>query len=68
MRPTDDDPLIFAVRRADNDQFMELLFWIDALKRASATSVTAVIPYSSHAKVTRRTSHGWLARAEDGAI
>ena len=25
-----------------NDHFMELLFWIDALKRASAASVTAV--------------------------
>jgi ribose-phosphate pyrophosphokinase len=33
-----------------NDQFMELLFWIDALKRASAASVTAVIPYFSYAK------------------
>jgi ribose-phosphate pyrophosphokinase len=33
-----------------NDQFMELLFWIDALKRASASSVTAVIPYFSYAK------------------
>jgi ribose-phosphate pyrophosphokinase len=29
---------------------MELLFWIDALKRASAASVTAVIPYFSYAK------------------
>jgi ribose-phosphate pyrophosphokinase len=33
-----------------NDNFMELLFWIDALKRASARSVTAVIPYFSYAK------------------
>jgi ribose-phosphate pyrophosphokinase len=33
-----------------NDNFMELLFWIDALKRASAASVTAVIPYFSYAK------------------
>jgi ribose-phosphate pyrophosphokinase len=33
-----------------NDNFMELLFWIDALKRASAQSVTAVIPYFSYAK------------------
>jgi ribose-phosphate pyrophosphokinase len=33
-----------------NDNFMELLFWIDALKRASASSVTAVIPYFSYAK------------------
>jgi ribose-phosphate pyrophosphokinase len=33
-----------------NAMFMELLFWIDALKRASAESVTAVIPYFSYAK------------------
>ena len=33
-----------------NDNFMELLFWIDALKRASAASVTAVIPYFGYAK------------------
>src|SRR5438874_3039211 len=29
---------------------MELLFWIDAIKRASAESVTAVIPYFSYGK------------------
>ncbi|GGI03275.1 ribose-phosphate diphosphokinase [Egicoccus halophilus] len=33
-----------------NDHFMELLFWIDALKRASAASVTVVMPYFSYAK------------------
>ena len=33
-----------------NDNFMELLFWIDALKRASAREVTAVIPFFSYAK------------------
>ncbi len=33
-----------------NDNFMELLFWIDASKRASASSVTAIIPYFSYAK------------------
>ena len=33
-----------------NDKFMELLFWIDAFKRASAASVTAVIPYFSYGK------------------
>src|SRR5690606_32830842 len=33
-----------------NDNFMELLFWLDAFKRASAESVTAVIPYFSYAK------------------
>jgi ribose-phosphate pyrophosphokinase len=33
-----------------NDKFMELLFWIDALRRASAASVTVIIPYFSYAK------------------
>jgi ribose-phosphate pyrophosphokinase len=33
-----------------NDNFMELLFWIDAFKRASATQVTAVIPFFGYAK------------------
>lgn len=33
-----------------NDHFMELLFWIDAFKRASADSVTAIIPYFSYGK------------------
>ena len=33
-----------------NDHFMELLFWIDAFKRASTESVTAVIPYFSYGK------------------
>ncbi|MFN8494912.1 MAG: ribose-phosphate diphosphokinase [Caldilineaceae bacterium] len=33
-----------------NDLFMELLFWIDALKRASAESITVVMPYFSYAK------------------
>jgi ribose-phosphate pyrophosphokinase len=33
-----------------NDNFVELLFWIDAFKRAGAESVTAIIPYFSYAK------------------
>jgi len=33
-----------------NDDFMELLFLIDAFKRSSAASVTAIIPYFSYAK------------------
>lgn len=33
-----------------NDHFMELLFWVDALSRASAASVTVVVPYFSYAK------------------
>ena len=33
-----------------NDNFMELLFWIDAFKRASAESVTVIIPFFSYSK------------------
>ncbi len=33
-----------------NDNFMELLFWIDAFKRAGAAEVTVLIPYFSYAK------------------
>lgn len=33
-----------------NDEFAELLFFMDAFKRASANSVTAIIPYFSYAK------------------
>ncbi len=37
-----------------NDNFMELLFWIDALKRASAQHVTAVIPFFSYSKADKK--------------
>ena len=33
-----------------NDKFMELLFWIDAFKRAGTETVTVLIPYFSYAK------------------
>jgi ribose-phosphate pyrophosphokinase len=33
-----------------NDHFVEILFYIDAFKRASASSVTAVIPFFSYGK------------------
>ena len=33
-----------------NDNVVELLFWLDACSRASASSVTAVVPYFSYGK------------------
>lgn len=33
-----------------NNEFMELLFYIDAFKRASANSVSVIMPYFSYAK------------------
>ena len=42
--------IVQGVHHPVNDNFVELLFWVDALKRASAQQVTAVIPYFSYAK------------------
>lgn len=42
--------VVQGVQHPVNDNFVELLFWIDALKRASAQQVTAVIPFFSYAK------------------
>jgi ribose-phosphate pyrophosphokinase len=39
-----------------NDNIMELLIMIDALKRASAESITAVIPYFAYAKQDKKKS------------
>lgn len=39
-----------------NDNLMELLVMIDACRRASARSVTAVIPYFGYARADRKTS------------
>ena len=37
-----------------NDELVEILFWADAFKRASAASVTAIIPYFSYAKADKK--------------
>lgn len=42
--------IVQSVARHPNDDFMELVFWVDAFKRASANSVTAIMPYFSYAK------------------
>ncbi|MBX3441904.1 MAG: ribose-phosphate diphosphokinase [Planctomyces sp.] len=42
--------IVQGVHQPVNNNFVELLFWIDALRRASAQHVTAVIPYFSYAK------------------
>ena len=42
--------IVQPIGRNPNDELVELLFWIDAFRRASADSVTAIIPYFSYAK------------------
>ncbi|NLG26019.1 MAG: ribose-phosphate diphosphokinase, partial [Clostridiales bacterium] len=42
--------LVQPIGMAPNDEFVETLFWLDAFKRASARSVTLVMPYFGYAK------------------
>ncbi|QQE81311.1 ribose-phosphate pyrophosphokinase [Alicyclobacillus sp. SO9] len=42
--------LVQPIGLSPNNEFVEILFWIDAFKRASANSVTVVIPYFGYAK------------------
>ena len=37
-----------------NNEFMELLFWLDAFKLSGAESVTAIIPYFGYAKADKK--------------
>jgi len=42
--------LVQSIGLDPNEQFTEILFWMDAFKRASANTVTAIIPYYGYAK------------------
>ncbi len=42
--------LVQSIALNPNREFTEILFWIDAFKRASANSVTLVMPYFSYAQ------------------
>jgi ribose-phosphate pyrophosphokinase len=42
--------LVLPIALNPNDEFTEMLFWMDAFKRASANSVTAILPYFGYAK------------------
>jgi ribose-phosphate pyrophosphokinase len=37
-----------------NDAFVELLFWIDAFKRASVNSITIIMPYFGYGKADKK--------------
>lgn len=42
--------LVLPIGLNPNTELVEMLFWMDAFKRASANSVTAIIPYFGYAK------------------
>jgi ribose-phosphate pyrophosphokinase len=42
--------LVQPIGMKPNDDFVEILFWIDAFKRASANTVTLILPYFGYAK------------------
>ncbi len=42
--------LVQSIGLKPNDELVEILFWMDAFKRASAKSVTAIIPYFGYGK------------------
>jgi ribose-phosphate pyrophosphokinase len=46
--------IVQSIGLSPNDDFMELIFWIDAFKRSGANSVTAIIPYFSYAKADKK--------------
>ncbi len=42
--------IVQPIARDPNNELVELIFWIDAFKRSSASSVTAIIPYFGYSK------------------
>lgn len=42
--------IVQPIARDPNNEFTELLFWLDAFRRASANSITAIVPYFGYAK------------------
>ena len=46
--------IVQAIGRDPNNEFMELLFWVDAFRRSSANSITAIIPYYGYAKADKK--------------
>ncbi|HEX2953178.1 MAG TPA: ribose-phosphate diphosphokinase [Bacillota bacterium] len=46
--------IVQSIGISPNDDFMELIFWIDAFKRSGASSVTAIIPFFSYAKADKK--------------
>lgn len=46
--------LLQTIGKDPNNEFMELLFWIDAFKRSSANSITVIMPYFGYAKADKK--------------
>lgn len=46
--------IVQAIGRDPNNEFMELLFWVDAFRRSSANSITVIIPYYGYAKADKK--------------
>ncbi len=46
--------LVQSIGMKPNEEFVEILFWIDAFKRASANSITLIMPFFSYAKADKK--------------
>lgn len=46
--------IVQSIGNDPNNSFMELIFWIDAFRRASANSITAIIPFFMYAKADKK--------------